>query len=265
MDERSTGTDVNTLLARPSSRRGFLKGVAAVSTAAAGLGVMVRNADAQAADTAQDILNIAATAEALAVTFYSGGVTNAGALGLNQDEQNYFIAAAIEEQLHYNFLTSNGAKPAATTFSVPGGPGTFTDLAVWLSTQQQLEIAFVSAYLAAVNEFGAMNQPDLARYAYMIGLIEAEHFSLGRTTAEGHNVTFTSTAPSSATRPADPWGFAPQLVPTVGDAVGFLQQNGYLSPSGSNSFSYSAIDFTSSTYATIYGQMMYTTPTVATS
>jgi len=249
-----------------ASRRGFLMGVAAIGAAAAGAGLLKGSAFAQsAADSAQTILNVATTAETLAVTFYSNGVSNAATLGITGDDLNYLVAAAIEEQIHLNFLLSNGGQAATTTFSFPKAATTFSDLSAFLSTQQQLEGVFDSAYTAATYEFIQLGQPALARVATQIGMVEDQHRVLGRIVAQDNNITLDSSlAMTSSPTPENNWGFAPQLVTSVGAAVPLVQSAGYLSPASGNSYSYQAIDFTSSTYASVYSTIMYTTPFVAT-
>ncbi|PZS08166.1 MAG: hypothetical protein DLM70_02905, partial [Chloroflexi bacterium] len=90
------------------SRRTFLKGTVATGVAATGIGLLAQSVSAQAADSIQTILNVAATAETLAVTFYTNGVTNAGALGLSGGALDDIKAALIEEQIHLNFFKANG-------------------------------------------------------------------------------------------------------------------------------------------------------------
>lgn len=178
-------------------------------------------------DTVLSILTVARTAEQLAVTFYSNGVTNADKLGISGDDLGYLRAALVEEQIHEQFLASAGAQSLASTFSFPQGPSTFTDLKTFIATQQQLEGIFDSAYLAAVMEFAQMGRPDLAQIAAQIACIEAEHRALGRSIG--------------GLSPADNWAFTPVMVASVGDAPGAVQQAGYLSPSSGNSYSYQPV------------------------
>lgn len=126
-----------------------------------------------------DIVNIAVTAEYLAVTLLTAVVGNATTLGLNALLLAVIQAALVEEQDHLDFLTSVGASPLTTTFTVPN-PKILTDQVTLFSTLEVAESIFVGAYMAAVREFSELGQPLLAKYAYQIGAVEAEHRVLAR-------------------------------------------------------------------------------------
>ena len=193
-------------------------------------------------------MSIASTAEQLAVTFYSNGINNAATLGIAGQDLDDLKAAVIEEQIHHDFFVANGCKPLTGSFSFPN-PKTFTDLQTFIGTQQTLEGAFDSAFIAASFEFAQMNMPDLARIAIMVAMIESEHRALGRRIAH--------------LDPAPNWAFAPQLVPTVGAAPGVLAAAGFLSPVAGNTYNYAPVDFTSATYAPVYANVMFRAPFVA--
>lgn len=131
---------------------------------------------APACETVQDIINIAATAEAFAVTALGGALANAasGKLALNAMQIQVVTAARAEEQAHYAFLTAAGARPLTTTFTVPN-PKIVTDVPTFLLTVISLEEAFIAAYLAAAQEFAVLGRPRLAQLALQIGGVEAEH------------------------------------------------------------------------------------------
>ena len=68
---------------------------------------------------AAKIFQVTQTAEQLAVTLYSRGVQNG--LGLEDDDLDYFKAAAIHEQIHQRFfasLTGRG-RPADDALQLP--------------------------------------------------------------------------------------------------------------------------------------------------
>lgn len=259
MSNQRLHTDLLAAVNRASSRRNFLKGVAATGAAVTGLGLLNSSAHAQTAgpiiegvfspDDPITIFSVAATAERLAVTFYTNGIMNASALGLSGANLDAIIAAAIEEQIHELFFEANGGVPLASTFSFPSGASTFTSLATFIATQQMLEGAFDSAFIAAVQEFAELGRPDLARIACQIAMIESEHRALGRYIG--------------GLDPADNWAFAPQLVPSVGAAPGVLAGAGFLSPTTGNSYSYSQIDFTASPYAAVFGNVQFQAPFTA--
>lgn len=219
----------------PRSRRALLKG-AAIGAAGAGLAAgagslflskQVAHAAADSGgciDSVTTILSVAATAERLAVTFYSNGQKHAGKLGLYGAAKEAIDAALIEEQIHELFFVANGGKPLASTFSFPHGEATFEDLSVFIATQQQLEGVFDSAFLAAIKEFAEQGLSGLAQIAGQIACVESEHRALGRFIG--------------GLTPADNWAYAPVLVPSVGAAPGIVKDAGYLSPRPGNSYSY---------------------------
>lgn len=214
-------------------RRALLKGAVAGLAGGAALGAaslfnQKKQAKAWAGEgaeaTVQQILNIAVTAERLAVTTYSNGLANARKLGLKGDNLVYLKAALVEEQIHELFFESAGGKPLTSTFSYPHGQKTFTDLTTFIETQQQLEGVFDSAFLAAVKEFALMGQARLAQIVGQIATIEAEHRVLGRVIL---NLS-----------PADNWAFTPVFLESVSDAPQAVAQAGYLSPKPGNSYTY---------------------------
>jgi len=264
MDDTSPENTFEASLKRLNSRRTFLKTAAAGTAAVAATGLLKGSASAQAADSIQTILDVAATAETLAVTFYTNGINNAAALGLSGTDLDEIKAAMLEEQIHLEFFVANGGKPATQTFSFPKGPATFTSLSNFISTQQQLEGVFDSAFIAAAYEFGQLGHPELTRYACMIAMIESEHRVLGRDIARGKGVALDAAQAGTATTdPADNWAFAPQTIPSVGAAPAIVQAAGYLSPSGSNSYTYQKPDVTSGTYASIYAAILFKAPSIA--
>jgi len=221
----------------PQSRRALMKGALAGAIGATGLtlgaGALLSQHSVHAealsgssctVDSIKTIFSVAATAERLAVTFYSNGLKHADQLGLRGPAYDAIKAALVEEQIHELFFVANGGSPLASTFSFPHGQETFENLRVFIETQQQLEGVFDSAFLAAIHELAAMGQPVLARIAGQIACIESEHRALGRYI--GWLI------------PADNWAFAPVLISSVGEAPAVVKQAGYLSPRSGNSYTY---------------------------
>lgn len=161
--------------------------------------VTTMRAQAAACETVQDIINIAATAEALAVTALGGALANAGKgdLRLTQEQVQVVAAARAEEQDHYDYLIAAGAKPLTKTFTLPD-EAIVTDTPTFLKTVIGLEEAFIAAYMAAAQEFAILKQPDLVEVALQIGGVEAEHraharfyaFSAGVITEVPNNIAF---------------------------------------------------------------------------
>jgi hypothetical protein len=252
-------TTVSTLMSKRASRRSFVTGTLAAGAAVAGLGIVGVHAQsatnsATSPDTAQDILNVAATAEQLGIVLYTSALAGASALKIADDDVPYLRAALIEEQIHLNFLLANGAKPLTSTFSFPSGAATFSDIMAFATTLEALETAFVAAYTAAIWEFSVLGQTALARVSQMIAGIEAQHYALGRIIAKNGGV--------ANSQPPNNWAFAPQIVPSVGAAVTALTSAGFLSPASGNSYSYTAADLSSSANAPIAAEIMYQQPFV---
>jgi hypothetical protein len=228
-------TDLYASFVRPRSRRFLLRGAAvgAAGAAAIGSGVLAalpafaegQKAKAAATDSVKTILSIAATAEQLAITFYKNGIANHERMGIGYTETVWLKSAAQEEQIHLNLFESLGGVPLTGTFSFPCGGGTFTNKATFIATQQQLEGAFDSAFLAAIVEFCNLGLPLYSRISGQIACIEAEHRVLGRVIGG-----FTT---------ADNEAFEPALLDTVGQAPGVLKSAGYLSPREGNRYAFS--------------------------
>ncbi len=223
-----------------SSRRSMLKGamvgtagVAGVAGLAAAGVIFTQPKDEKTAahaaaiaspDSIKTILNIAATAETLAVIFYTQGLAHANWLYLSDPAFLDLEAARLEEMEHLKFLLKQGAKPLTKTFSFPKGADTFKDLGKFIQTQQLLETLFVAAYIVAAKEFALLQRPDLVQIAGQIGAIEAEHRAIGRAIG--------------GLRPADNEAFAPVHLAKVSDAPTVLKNDGFLTPKKGNSFTF---------------------------
>jgi hypothetical protein len=239
-----------------TSRRSLLKGALVTGLAIAGAGLIsgqgTARADSNDTDDlttqqrVQEIVSVACTAEQLAVTMYTNAIANNDALGIMPSDLNYFIGAAIEEQLHQDLLVSLGAVTLTSTFSFPAGASTFQNLDQFINALQLAEDIFISAYLAAVREFAILGFPDYARIAGQIAAIEAQHRALGRDVV-GFEV-------------ADNWGYAPVSIIKVEDGPKALADAGFLSPTAGNSYGYVPVDFTSPVFANVNSRIKYRTP-----
>lgn len=212
---------INPSLAGRPNRRAFFKGAAA-----AGAGLTLANmgllrAAAQGSETVADIINVAATAEAMAVTLLGAALNGAaqydGGKGLPAPIVSVLKAAQSSEQAHYAFLTGAGAKPVTLTFNIPD-PAIATSSTTLYQTIEKLESAFIAAYMAATKEFAAMRQSQLVKVALQIGAVEAEHRALARA-AQGdalpHNLAFEV-----------------GMFNAVGDAAAALKQLGFIGGTG---------------------------------
>lgn len=180
-----------------TSRRNFFAGTAklagATALGAAGIGLVQPLAAAAAVapttsstDTTKDILNVAATAEALASTFYYHALESHFLPDVNSSaNRNYFQAALIQEYTHLEILRSLHGAPAVRKFYFP--ENMFKDETVFFTTASLLEDYFISAYIAAAMEFsGAVSSgirkanPVAIGLAVQIAGVECEHRALLR-------------------------------------------------------------------------------------
>ena len=167
------------------SRRGFLQGGALLAAASTvGFSGMFGVSSAFAADNGDsipDMLNIAATAEAFAVTHYFRALdATTTKAKFDPKDVAYFQAALESEQAHLDFLMSNGGKPLTTEFYFP--VGTFDTTQAFGLVTSIAETVFVGAYLAATRRFAELGQPLLAATAAQVATIEAQHLALVRDT-----------------------------------------------------------------------------------
>ncbi len=186
--------------------------------------VTTMRAQAAACESVQDIINIASTAEALAVTALGGALANAkqGKLDLNAEQRQVIAAARAEEQDHYDYLVAAGAKPLTKSFTLPD-EAIVNDTATFLTTVIGLEEAFIAAYLAAAQEFAIMNQPDLVEVALQIGGVEAEHRAHARFYAFSAGVI--NEVPNNV-------AFEKAMFTTVGAAADALTKLGWINGTG---------------------------------
>ncbi|MGH2448916.1 MAG: ferritin-like domain-containing protein [Chloroflexota bacterium] len=240
------------------SRAQLLAGAGAA--AAAGLALpSLANAQATSPESVQDIINIADTAEHLAITLLTAAVGAASAIGLSGLILIVVQAALTEEVYHSKFLESAGAKTLTDTFTVPD-PKILTDFTTFFNTVQALETAFVAAYMAGVREFTGLNQPSLAKYAYEIGAAEAEHRTLARAALALGNGTV---AGNSADDPPNNLAFEQNLFNTVADAAAALQSDGFIGGSGATA-TFPGFSAALTAAGSVAAQVMNTVPTNAT-
>ncbi len=155
-----------------STRRKFVAGAAG---ALGGLGLLALPASAMAANDAQTILNIAATAEVLATI-----VNTEGAQRVQFSDpvtKRNVLDAAYQELDHYNVLTKAlGAKPATKKIWIPDA--LFANQHNLLSGLVFGDGVFVNAYQIGVTAFGNAGKGQFARYAAEIMGIESVHRAL---------------------------------------------------------------------------------------
>lgn len=131
-------------------------------------------------DDPQSILNIAATAEVLATIVNTIGYQKiaAGTITADAVTQRNVAAAAREELIHYNTLTSLGGVSLTKQIWVPDA--VFADASGLLNTLQVGDQIFVNAYLIATLRFAQLGKPDYSVIAAEFMGVEAVHRALAR-------------------------------------------------------------------------------------
>lgn len=177
-----------------------------------------------ACESVQDILNIAATAEAFAVTFLGEALAagERGELPLNLEVRGTLVAARAAEQAHYDVLTAAGAEALTLTFTVPD-PSLLAEVGMFLETLIALEEAFIATYLAAAQQFIILGEGELAQIALQIGAVEAEHRVGARFFAI--NAGLLTGTPNDV-------AFEKALFGSVGEAAAMLEDLGFLGGDG---------------------------------
>jgi Ferritin-like domain len=125
-----------------------------------------------AVTTDADIAKLAATAELLAIDFYSHAIDSKQLKG---DELSYLVGARDNEQAHYAALMGvlKSATPKGLKFKYP--TGAFASRHAIGALGQALETAFVGAYMGAVT---ALQSNELKGVAAEIGACESRHLSV---------------------------------------------------------------------------------------
>ena len=166
-----------------STRRGFFRGVAGIGAGAAALSFAqafdmgTAYASHNASDEPQTILNLAVTAETLAVSAYYYTLQG-NPLDFDGADTQYLKLALSAEMYHLDFLTSAGGQALASSFYVP--EKFLSDKAVNTATFAAAETAFVGAYLAVTRRFAELGNPRLAATAAQHAASENEHLALIR-------------------------------------------------------------------------------------
>ncbi len=132
-----------------------------------------------AATSDTDILKLAATAELLAIDFYTRSIKSKKLKG---DELGYLAAAMSNERAHYAALKAalKSGAPAGLKFKYPHG--SFASRKSIGTLGEALETAFVGAYMGAVTAF---KSNALKGVAAEIGACESRHLSVLTNIAAG--------------------------------------------------------------------------------
>jgi len=151
--------------------RGAAGGLALVAGGSV-LGLAAGQATAATAAGDVAIAKLAATAELLAVDFYSRAIASRKFVG---DEREYLVDARRNERDHYRALAKvlGSGAPKGLGFKYPAGA--FASRKSIAKLGVALETAFVGAYLGAVT---ALKSNELKGVAAQIGASEAQHLSV---------------------------------------------------------------------------------------
>jgi len=142
--------------------------------------------------TDADIAKLAASAELLAINFYTRAISS-GKFH-DRDERRYLHQARGAEVAHYDALRGvlGSATPKGLTFRYP--PGAFGSRIAIAKLGVALETAFVGAYLGAVT---SLHSNELKGVAATIAASESQHLSVFSDIA--HNAPIGPAFPKSLT------------------------------------------------------------------
>lgn len=161
------------------SRRAFLKGGAAGLSLLSfsqvfGYSALAAQSDGDDLDT---IINLAATAEALACTHYYTALTDSN-IQLTPSERRILLASLDTELNHLEYLQANDGAPLTTDFYAPRN--VYNDRNNFTSVTEAAETAFIAAYLAANRRIAELGNPLLAATVAQIAITEGVHLALIR-------------------------------------------------------------------------------------
>ena len=155
-----------------STRRNFVAGAAA---AVGSLGLLGLPRDAMAANTPQNILNVAATAEVLATIVNTVGAERL-VNELDATTLRNVRAAAREELIRFHVLRGVGAREATRRIWVPDA--VFASPSGLLNTLVAGDQIFINAYLIGTTAFAQARQSKFARFTGEFMGAEAVHRAL---------------------------------------------------------------------------------------
>jgi hypothetical protein len=162
---------------RPTRRR-FLHsaaGVGAGITAAGLVGLLdVTSTDVRAEDVPA-LINVATSAETLAVTFYSTVLMRAS-FHIEEPARQQLTQVLDAERAHLRALRSLGGHTLRVRVYLP--EHLLSDASVFVNTGVTIETALVALYLAATQRSAARTQARLALMAAQYGADDAQHLAL---------------------------------------------------------------------------------------
>jgi hypothetical protein len=172
----------------------------------------------------QDVFNVVTTFEHVAVTILTTALTTAASqIQLNALATTVVQSFLAQDVAHLEFWVSLGGKPITTNFTIP--PAVFGNGAAgFFRAAEANETLETGGYMTATREFAELGQPTLAKNAYQVGAIEAQHLGLIR------GIMQISGAPGYT--PASNKAFATDLFLYIRDAAAVLHAIGLIGGSG---------------------------------
>lgn len=158
-----------------ATRRQLVAGAGGVVAGMGLLGLIPGIAEAAHSTNPQTVLNIAATAEVLATIVNTVGPEK---VGLDATTKRNIDAAAREELIHFEVLTSSGVGGKELTRKIHVPDEVFSSREALLKTLVAGDQIFINAYMIGVTTFGNAGNGRLARVASEFMGTEAVHRAL---------------------------------------------------------------------------------------
>jgi hypothetical protein len=143
----------------------------------AALGTTMQASASESDDSAQTILNLAATAEAFATTHVHTVLTKRDFALTNAEIQQLKVILDAEQQ-HLDLIVANGGVPAATQFFAPAG--TYTSRIRFATITADVETVCTALYLAATRCFADLGNARQAATQAQLAANEAQHIGAAR-------------------------------------------------------------------------------------
>ena len=161
-----------------ATRRQLVAGAAAALGTMGVLGWAADDAEARHRVDPAELLAVAATAEVLATIVNTVGYEQVS--GLDAITRKNIVAAAREELIHFQTLTSAAVGARSLTRRIWVPDAVFSSPTQFLTTLEVGDTLFVNAYLLATTVFGNRRNGRLARISAEFMGVEAVHRALAR-------------------------------------------------------------------------------------
>jgi hypothetical protein len=132
---------------------------------------------AEGGDSVPTMLNLAATAEAFAVTHVYSALTRR-TFNLNPAEELQLKIILDAELQHLNLIQANGGQPLTLNFFTPNG--LYNSRRRFAEVTANVETTCTGAYLAATRRFADLGNPRIAATMAQLAANEAQHIATAR-------------------------------------------------------------------------------------